>query len=203
MPARVHGRERSCASLPYRPTPRWSGRRRRASRAPTSSRAHTRPFPSCTRSHGETALHRTSRPQATRVPRKLRPFAVGNDVFGEPLALARIRRIRDSMARGGLVHCRDDPAVNSTGRPTPNPLVGRDGVAIPFQLAEAADVTIAVYDTAGTRVQTLVDQRLPAGASSRAWDGHGQSGQPVPSGIYYVRMQAAGAQESTSLVLLR
>ena len=61
---------------------------------------------------------------------------------------------------------------------------------IPYQLAEAAEVKMKIYDTNGVMVRALVFGHQPAGiyqSRSRAayWNGRNQHSEPVASGIYF------------------
>ena len=61
---------------------------------------------------------------------------------------------------------------------------------IPYQLAEAADVTLHIYTANGVLVRTLHLGHQPAGIyqyRSRAayWDGRNEVGEPVASGVYF------------------
>src|SRR5207344_2626221 len=55
-------------------------------------------------------------------------------------------------------------------------------------------LTIDIFDVRGARVRRLRDQPLPAGWHPIDWDGRDDGGEPVASGIYFVRLQSAGAQ---------
>ena len=66
---------------------------------------------------------------------------------------------------------------------------------IPYQLAEAAKVTMKIRDTKGLMVRDLDLGLQPAGAHqsrSRAayWDGRNQMGEPVASGVYFYTLTA-------------
>ena len=66
---------------------------------------------------------------------------------------------------------------------------------IPYQLPEAAEVTMKIYDANGLMVRELVFGHQPAGiyqSRSRAayWDGRNQQGEPVVSGIYFCTLRA-------------
>ena len=67
---------------------------------------------------------------------------------------------------------------------------------IPYQLAEAADVTLTIYATDGRLIRTLSFGHQPAGiyqSKSRAayWDGRNALGEPVASDIYFYTLKAA------------
>lgn len=80
----------------------------------------------------------------------------------------------------------------------PNPFGG--STLVRFAVPRAAHVALAVYDVAGRRVASLVDRRLEAGTHSLEWDGRDASGVRVASGVYLVRLQAAGEVTSREMV---
>ncbi len=72
-----------------------------------------------------------------------------------------------------------------------------------FSVKNKGRVTIAIYDTAGRRVGTLVDGIYPAGEFEVTWDGTDGQGKAVGSGVYFARM-AAGDQAATGkMVIIR
>jgi hypothetical protein len=70
----------------------------------------------------------------------------------------------------------------------PNPFNPR--VTIPFALAEAGDVRIAVYDLVGRRVRVLLDEKRDTGLDAVVWDGTDAAGRRVGAGVYLVRLKA-------------
>jgi hypothetical protein len=83
----------------------------------------------------------------------------------------------------------------------PNPF--NPSTAIPFVLPEAGRVRLRVFDLEGRLVRTLVDGVRPAGRQEVRWDGRDDRGRPVSSGVYLVRLEAAGEKLSRKMVLLR
>ncbi|MCG3158771.1 MAG: hypothetical protein DKINENOH_05415 [bacterium] len=68
---------------------------------------------------------------------------------------------------------------------------------IQFTLPQKAVVKIKVYDILGKEVITLLDSQRLAGQHQARWSGRSESGEIVPTGIYFIRMQAhsiAGSQ---------
>ena len=68
---------------------------------------------------------------------------------------------------------------------------------IPYQLAEAADVTLTIFDIQGRLVRTLDLGHQRAGvyqSRSRAayWDSRNAQGEPVASGVYFYTFTASG-----------
>lgn len=72
----------------------------------------------------------------------------------------------------------------------PNPATGVTRLAV--TLAEAGDAALEVHDLAGRVVATLHRGMLPAGTREFAWSGLDRAGRAVPSGLYLVRLRAAG-----------
>jgi len=83
--------------------------------------------------------------------------------------------------------------------PRPNPIQSGAGAAFELQLARDSRATLAIYDLAGRRVRTLIGRPLPAGRHAIAWDARDDRGQPVPSGVYFLRA-TTGAGHATSRV---
>jgi hypothetical protein len=69
----------------------------------------------------------------------------------------------------------------------PNPFNG--STRIRFTLARPADVQITILNVRGQRVRTLVDRQENAGRHIVTWDGRGEGGRPLASGIYLVVMR--------------
>ena len=57
-----------------------------------------------------------------------------------------------------------------------------------------------VYDVLGREIRTLVNGDMPAGTYSARWNGESDNGQPVPSGMYFVRMVAGDSGTRFSAV---
>jgi hypothetical protein len=72
-----------------------------------------------------------------------------------------------------------------------------------LQLAVPQEVSIEVYDVGGRRIASLLESKLQAGMHWIRWDGRGQGGQVVPSGVYWYRIQWAGGSASKQTVLMR
>lgn len=79
---------------------------------------------------------------------------------------------------------------------------------IPYQLNQAADVLIQIYDIRGTLIRTLTLGQKPTGyylEQGRAayWDGRNQAGERVTSGTYFYRFQAGDFVSLKKMVLLK
>ena len=78
---------------------------------------------------------------------------------------------------------------------------------IPYELAEAAEVTVTIHSSDGKLVRTLELGQLPAGiyqTKGRAayWDGRNALNEPVASGVYFYTLMA-GDFKATRKMLIR
>ncbi len=83
----------------------------------------------------------------------------------------------------------------------PNPF--NPSTSIRFALPAAGPARLAVHDLEGRRIRTLVDGELPAGEHLRRWDGRDQLGRPAASGMYVLRLEAAGTVTTRKAVLVK
>ena len=79
---------------------------------------------------------------------------------------------------------------------------------IPYHLAEAADVTLTVYDTKGAPVFQLDLGHQPAGdytTRTRAayWDGQNENGELVASGVYFYQLRAGNYTAVQRMVIVK
>ena len=102
------------------------------------------------------------------------------------------------------------PSLTGSGDP-PSP-VARLGVApnpfnprttISFDLARAQRVDLAIYDTGGRRVATLIAGELAAGPHAVVWAGRGADGKPEGSSLYYCRLAVDGQVLVRKLTLIK
>jgi hypothetical protein len=83
----------------------------------------------------------------------------------------------------------------------PNPFSIKTRLA--YSLATSGHVSLRVYDVSGRVVRTLVEGEMPAGSHGTFWDGRNESGARASSGIYFARLETAGAVETQRIVLVR
>jgi flagellar hook assembly protein FlgD len=53
----------------------------------------------------------------------------------------------------------------------------------------------------GRHVRVLVDEEKEPGSYAAVWDGRGDSGEPVPAGVYFYRMESADFMSARKMVL--
>jgi subtilisin family serine protease len=97
------------------------------------------------------------------------------------------------------------PRATAPGRVSawsyPNPFGW--STTVRFSLPRDADASVSVYDINGRRVRTLAEGRFSAGSHEAAWDARNIDGQPVRSGIYFVRVEAGDFVQTHRAVLMR
>ncbi len=88
------------------------------------------------------------------------------------------------------------PSVFSLSQNYPNPF--NAGTTISYTLSKPSDVVLEVYDILGRCVETLVEQKQPAGSHQVVWNADDYS-----SGIYFYRLNAGEMTSAKKMVLLK
>lgn len=95
----------------------------------------------------------------------------------------------------------EQPAAWSLGLAWPNPF--NPVTTIHFSMPAAGDVELAVYNSLGQKVRTLVSGVRDAGEYAVTWDARDDRGAPVASGVYLYRMAGLGFARTHRVVLAR
>jgi len=104
-----------------------------------------------------------------------------------------------------ITDARDLAALRLDGA-VPNPFRSSTATRLDYVIPSAAaapDVHLRVYDVAGHLVRELVDGPQSSGRYSTTWSGTDQHGRAVTSGVYFVRLEAAGEAVTRKVVKLR
>jgi hypothetical protein len=84
----------------------------------------------------------------------------------------------------------------------PNP--AHSSAIVDYELPAGTELSADVLDIAGRRICDLsARQLLPAGMHHLTWDTRDASGAPVPTGLYFVRVGAGGAEGYCKVVISR
>jgi hypothetical protein len=83
----------------------------------------------------------------------------------------------------------------------PNPF--NPVTTIGFELDSVGPANLRIYDASGRLVRTLAHGIFEAGLHEKVWNGTGDQGQRVSSGVYFCRFEAGGFSRTQKLVLLR
>jgi len=134
--------------------------------------------------------------QASDVHRWIRDAKAAN---ADPAGIAALERLLAALTR---VEAPPEKTVLLANYPNPfNPETW-----IPYQLSEAAEVTVTIHSSDGKLVRTLELGQMPAGAYSdkeRAayWDGRNAQGEPVASGVYFYTLTAGDFSATRKMVI--
>ena len=79
---------------------------------------------------------------------------------------------------------------------------------IPFELSQDSEVSVTIYNVAGTPVRSISVGYLQAGSyvrQSRAvyWDGKTDTGERVASGTYFYTLRTEGYTSTQKMIILK
>ena len=134
--------------------------------------------------------------QASDVHRWIRDAKAAN---ADPAGIAALEQLL-----AALTHIEAPPKKTVLLANYPNPF--NPETWIPYQLSEAAEVTVTIHASDGKLVRTLELGQMPAGAYSdrdRAayWDGRNAQGEPVASGVYFYTLSAGDFSATRKMVI--
>jgi hypothetical protein len=126
---------------------------------------------------------------------------------GDPhLSIARVIG-RDALNRSVTVTTQGAPSLTLPVTATdlfpviPNPTSGTS--LMQYSLVRGGAVNLAIYSVDGGLVKTLVHGVQEAGRYQFMWDGTDSHGALIKSGMFYVRLEAAGMRKSRVLSVIR
>jgi hypothetical protein len=83
----------------------------------------------------------------------------------------------------------------------PNPF--NPSTSIQYELAEAANVEIVIFNAKGQKVRTFNQSHNNKGTYDVLWDGLDENGASVNSGVYFYRMTAGKSVQSKKMLLVK
>ncbi len=113
-----------------------------------------------------------------------------------PLLPVGVEAEKQEMFRGAL-----GGASTKLYDPAPNPASG--SVDVTYALAFPGRVSLAIYNIAGQKIRTLLDQEQGSGRYALSWNRKDNLGNRVADGVYFCRLQAGGEVFTKKLTLLR
>lgn len=93
------------------------------------------------------------------------------------------------------------PDVYELAQNYPNPFNAT--TKIMFGLPQAAQVRLDIYNIAGQKVRTLIDEYRQPGFYSLEWNGADNNGNTVSSGTYLYRLTSGNDVRSMKMTLLK
>ena len=84
----------------------------------------------------------------------------------------------------------------------PNPF--NPETTISFSITDNTKNTeLTIYNLKGQKVKTLINEKLPAGNHQVVWDGKGENGKSVSSGIYFYKMNTNKYTSTKKMILMK
>ncbi len=83
----------------------------------------------------------------------------------------------------------------------PNPF--NPTTLIRFQIPEGSNVNLKIYNSLGQEIRTLASQFYESGEYQTVWDAKDNSGNKVPSGVYFYRINAGNYSQIKKMMLIR
>jgi subtilisin family serine protease len=110
-----------------------------------------------------------------------------------------IGEVSDAIYAGGI-----PLAASAPDRMSVTHLSADDG-SVEFSVGTVKDthVSFALYNVAGQRVKTLLDDNTPAGYRTLVWDGTDENGVKAAAGIYFYRVVSGNEVLTDKLMLVR
>jgi flagellar hook capping protein FlgD len=91
--------------------------------------------------------------------------------------------------------------VNALSQNHPNPF--NPTTTIGYSIAKDNEVSLMIYDVAGRKVRTLVNEHQKADVYKVTWDGMNDTGSRVASGVYFYKLVAGSFVKTKKMVLLK
>ena len=83
----------------------------------------------------------------------------------------------------------------------PNPF--NPSTTINYGLSLASHVELKIYNRLGQEVRTLVNSAQPSGTHQAIWYGRDDSGEIVPSGVYFYQLQANAVIQTRKMLFIK
>ena len=93
------------------------------------------------------------------------------------------------------------PAAASLVSAWPNPF--NPSTTVAFDLVAPSEARLTVHSLDGALVRTLFTGSAPAGRTTRVWNGRDNTGRPMPSATYQMRLDTPGVQDVRLITLLK
>jgi hypothetical protein len=83
----------------------------------------------------------------------------------------------------------------------PNPF--NAGTVILYQFPQTAHVELTIYNIAGQRLKTLIDESQHPGLHRVTWDGTDVSGRQVGTGLYLYKLTTPAQTQTRRMILIK
>ncbi len=83
----------------------------------------------------------------------------------------------------------------------PNPF--NPSTTLSFNIQEAGDVSLEIFNQKGQKVRGLINQTMPAGRHQMVWNGADDNGSTVASGLYFYRLKSGKYSSTRKMILMK
>ena len=83
----------------------------------------------------------------------------------------------------------------------PNPFNAQ--TAIEYNVPESRHVRVDIFNISGQKIQTLVNQRQPAGRHKVIWNGTTNTGESASSGVYLIKLNSGSTTRQKKVTLIK
>lgn len=83
----------------------------------------------------------------------------------------------------------------------PNPF--NPQTTISFELAQAGEATLVIFNAKGQKVKTLINEDLVEGRHEVIWNGRDDSGKKAASGVYFYSLSSRGESKIKKMIILK
>jgi subtilisin family serine protease len=162
---------------------------------------------SCPLAAGAAALLLRANPtlNPTQVAEALKRTASNSNAPNNLIGWGTINAAAAIASFGGMT----PPTAFKLVRSCPNPFNPTTRITFEYALPQPANVTIKIFNVLGQEVRTVINAQQGAGKPTVLWNAKNDSGNELPSGVYFARFTATptsgGAvyRETARLILLR
>jgi hypothetical protein len=93
------------------------------------------------------------------------------------------------------------PGTTWLAAPSPNPM--RNTLGVRYSLAQAARVSLALYDQQGRKTRTLQSGDQPAGEVAIVWDARDDAGHLAAAGLYFLELRVDARRFVRRVIMVR
>ncbi len=128
-----------------------------------------------------------------------RPFSIESADFSDNngQTITPVYNLNGAQSGGDVIQSKT--VLTLSGYPNPF----NRSTLLSFNLPDAGQYQMAIYDILGRKVKTLLSGYQPAGSGQIIWDGSDEAGGEVASGTYFVRLQGDSQTQTTKLSFLK
>ncbi|MBM3287949.1 MAG: hypothetical protein FJY88_11460 [Candidatus Eisenbacteria bacterium] len=119
----------------------------------------------------------------------------------QPYALVATGSFKNWPEPGAGVEEAGPSAKASLGLAVPNPF--GDRTTLPFALSGPCRARLTIHDVGGRLVATILDAEVSAGEHDAIWNGRGDAGETLGSGVFFYRLETPQRAVTRKLTRLR